>query len=169
MADNEQQARPLDVDGYEAITNALMDLLNQYPGIAYPALFASTDGNKGSLSMYPTTGGVIEAERVSITGRVRQSCAYPFLLVSVVSGQSGKQKAATKEQLDNIGRWLEGQSVKVGDETYTLDEYPTLTDGRTLTQIRRTSPAYISEEADNHDEAWVISLVARYDNNFQRR
>lgn len=168
MADNNVR---YDVDGYSVITTALRDLVNQYPAldlsdsITYGVLNA--DSGK---AMFPTgSGAVIENERISVTGRVRQICGYPFCVVYRASGLSENRKAAVKEWLDNLGRWLERQEITVGDISYKLNEYPDLTGERKFTAIERTSPAFLESVEENNAENWVIYLTARYQNEYYRK
>lgn len=159
-----------DLDGYEVITSGLLSLLNQFPGLQEGDEIAfSMLGEDGGKAIFPASGAVIERERISVTGKVRQICAYPFHLVYRASGLSESRKAQVKEWLDNVGRWLEGQKVTIDGEEYELDKYPTLTGNRKFTAIRRLSPAYLSGKNENKSENWVIYLNARYENVFQRK
>lgn len=168
MADEKQIV--YDVDGYEVVTAGLLALLNQYPGLEDgDEISFSTLSETGGKAIFPASGAVIERERVSITGKVRQFCAYPFHLVYRVYGLSEASKEAVKEWLDNVGRWLEGQPVTIDGTTYELDAYPPLTGNFAFKSIRRLSPAYLSGENENHSENWVIYLTARYENTFQRK
>ena len=68
-----------DVDGYDIITNAINDLLNQYPGLLEgEQIKFSTLGEESGIAFYPVTGAAISSEKVSVTGKVNQLCNYPF-------------------------------------------------------------------------------------------
>lgn len=166
MAENEKQVR-YDLDGYEVITSALRELLNQYPGLPEGDEIAfSTLGAESGKAMYPITGAIIETERKDILGGVTQVCLYPFFVIYRASGLSEGRKAAVKEWLDNLGRWLERQTVNVNGSDYVLESYPPLTGRRAFLSIQRQTPAYLDNTQDNNAEDWAIHISARYRNEF---
>ena len=149
----------LDVDGYNEVTRAISDLLNNCPfcdeQIRFNVLY-----DDGGIAFFPVTGAVIERERKDVLGGVEQWCSYPFLLVDREFSLDEDRREFIKEWLDDIGRWLEKQTVN----GYTLDEYPTLTGSRRFTEIRRTAPSSQVDLNSDGSEDWSISLVARYRN-----
>ena len=53
-----------DIDGYDAVTSALMELLNQYPALSGNDEIAfSTLGEDSGKSMFPISGAVVETEK----------------------------------------------------------------------------------------------------------
>lgn len=164
----EKQIR-YDTDGYEILTPALRELVNQYPGLrAGDEIAFSTLGEDSGKAMFATSGGIIETERVTVTGRVKQVCLYPFTVIYRVEGPPEDRKAAIKEWLDDLGRWLEGQPISIEGTTYTLMRYPTLTGSRKFLSISRQTPGYLDSVNENHIENWAIHLSARYQNEFTR-
>lgn len=168
MAEEKKEVR-YDIDGYEVVTAALRELLNQYPGlspgdeIAFSAL-----GEDSGKAMFPVSGAMIETEKESITGHVTQVCLYPFYVIYRAAGLSENRKAAVKEWLDSIGRWMERQSITVNGTEYHLKEYPSLTGNRKFLTISRQTPAYLDSTNDNKSENWAIYISARYQNEFNR-
>lgn len=158
-----------DIEGYEALTPAIMDLINQYPGLDGKTFAFSKLSDKGGLAMFPNSGAVVNLQRVSIIGKVYQECVYPFFLYYRAAGLSESRKATLKEWLDNLGRWLERQPVKIGNETYTLENYPELTQDRKIIYFQRQSPAYLGGVSEDKTEDWVIAINLRYSNSFIRR
>ena len=65
MAD-ERRIIGYDVDGYDVITSAVMDLLNNYPGLEEndEIRFSVLDLSSGK-AMFPSAGAVITMERIS--------------------------------------------------------------------------------------------------------
>lgn len=156
-----------DLDSYDVITTALRELLNQYPGLDDGETIGFADMQTvGGAAMFPAGGAVIERERKYILGEVSQTCRYAMLIRYCIAGQSENRRANVKEWLDDLGRWLEGQTVTVSGTEYRLPAYPALSDGRRFLDIRRQSPAYLDSIGEDHTETWVISVVARYENNF---
>lgn len=156
-----------DVDGEEIITNALIQLVNQYPALESGdnIRFGWLNADYGK-AVFPVSGTVIEREIRDILGRTKQYCQYPLYVIYRCGGLTENRKKNVKEWLDNLGRWLEQQPIKIGDTVYTLTEYPTLTGTRKFTRITRTSPASLIAENENNTEDWAISLTARYTNDF---
>lgn len=148
----EQKQVKYDVDGYDAVTSALRELLNQYPELKDGSEISfSVLGKESGKAMFPISGAVIESETRNILGNVRQVCLYPFYVIYRASGLSENNKAKVKEWLDSLGKWLE--SVP----------YPPLTDGRKFLSISRQSPAYLESVNDNQSENWAIHISARYE------
>ena len=157
-----------DVDGYDAITTALMELLNQYPGMADgdEIAFSALDEDSGK-AMFPINGAIIESEKRTITGKVTEICLYPFCIIYRAAGLSENRKATVKEWLDNLGKWLERKAILVNEETFKLSEYPRLTGSRTFLSISRQTSAYLNEVYDNNSEDWVVHITARYKNEYE--
>ena len=168
MPEETKQVR-YDVDGYDIVTDALKDLLNTFPGLLDgEKITFSTLGEDSGVSFYPVSGAVIATEVEDITGRVDQLCSYPFYIVYRTAAESQNSKIDIKEFLDDIGKWLEKQPVKVDDETYTLEEYPDITDGRTIESVSRQTPSYLDTTNENGVQDWIISMDLQYRNIFYR-
>lgn len=166
MADN-----IIGIDGgaYDHLTNAVVDLVNEYPGLEQgdEIRFSVLDLTSGK-ALFPSSAPVITMERISITDHVFQECQYAFSIVYRAAGMSEPRKILVKEWLENLGRWLEGQTVIVGGTEYKLTEFPKLTDGREFRRFSRTSPAYLFTIQANQSEDWQINITAYYFNEFDR-
>lgn len=168
MAEEQKQVR-YDIDGYDIVTTALRELINQYPGLSSgDEITFSVLGEDSGKAMFPVSGAIIETEKESITGHVNQVCLYPFYVIYRAGGLSENRKAAVKEWLDTLGKWLEMQPVTINGENCTLSEYPPLTGNREFLSIDRQTPAYLDSVNDNKSENWAIYISARYRNEFDR-
>lgn len=158
-----------DVDGYDAVTTALRELLNQYPGLAKgdEIAFASLGEDSGK-AMFPISGASVEVERHSVTGKHTEICLYPFYVIYRAAGLSENRKAAVKEWLDDLGKWLEQKPVTIGSNEYRLEDYPPLTEGREILTISRQSPAYLDTINEDRSENWAIYISARYQNEYYK-
>jgi len=158
-----------DLAGYDLLTPAIRDLMDSYPGLDSGETFSFSmlEAEYGQ-AIFPISGAIVQYERESITGHVEQMCLYPFTVVLRVSGQTENRKANAKEWLDTLGRWLEMQTVIIGDTSYKLSEYPELNGDAKIMDISRTTPAYLSMTNADMSEDWVISIQARYRNEFDR-
>lgn len=165
----EQKQVKYDIDGYEKVTTALTELLNQYPALerGEEITFSVLEESSG-IGMFPVSGAVVEAEKRSITGKVTKVCLYPFYVVYRASGQGEKGKERIKEWLDTLGKWLEQQKVVIDGEEYVLSELPPLTDGRKFLSIERQTPSYMTEPQENKAEDWVIYISARYQYEYRK-
>ena len=152
----------LDVESYDVITQALLDLVNEFPLLDDETIRFNSLKNEGGTGFFPLNGGVIERERKDILGGKEQWCSYPFMIVARAGNLTESRKKTTKEWLDDMGRWLEGQTV----DGYTLEAYPALTGNRNFLDISRTSPAYQMEISEDGSEDWAISINARYHNQY---
>ena len=79
---------------------------------------------------------------------------------------------SAKDYLDNIGKWLERQTVSIetasGTQEYTLESYPMLTGGRVIESIARQSSATLDGITDNQSDIWAINISLVYRNEFTR-
>lgn len=157
-----------DVDGFDAVTNAILYLLNSYPLGEGDFQFATLD-ESGGRAMFPTSGAIIREERESITGHVFQRCLYPFNIYYRAAGLNERRKIAVKEWLDTLGRWLERQIVVDKGVAYSLELYPALNDGRKIESISRTTPAGLANISANQTQDWVINMQLAYTVEFDRR
>lgn len=159
----EQKQVKYDIDGYEAVTSALRELLNQYPALSGSDEIAfSTLVEESGKAMFPISGAAVETSKQSVTGKVTEICLYPFYVIYRASGLGENRKAKVKEWLDNLGKWLERKKVMIDGVECQLEEYPPLTNGRTFLSINRQTPAYLDNVSDNQTEDWAIYISARY-------
>lgn len=159
----EQKTVKYDIEGFEAVTSALRELLNQYPALSEgDEISFSTLGENSGKAMFPVSGAVIETERRFVTGKVKEVCLYPFYVIYRAAGLSENGKARIKEWLDSLGKWLEQKKVLINGTEYLLEEYPPLTDGRKFISISRQTPAYLDTVNEDQSENWAIYISARY-------
>lgn len=158
----EQKEIKYDIDGYDIITNALMALLNKYPDLGNDTIRFSVFSTGSGIAMFPVVGAVVENEKRSITGKVYQSCNYPFTIVYKVSGLAESNKIEIKDFLDKLGMWLEKKTITIGNTEYKLKTYPPLTENREIKSISRVTPAYLESTEEDKTENWIISLILLY-------
>ena len=158
-----------DIDGYEDVTNALMSMVNSYPGLIEDEKFQFTmiDPEEG-LSIMATSGSFILEDHESVTGHVWQMCLYPFMVVYRVSGLNQQRKIQAKEWMDTFARWLTRQPVNIDGQTVVLEEWPVLTEGRVIRNISRQTPAFLGGINEDKSENWVMNLQIQYRNEFDR-
>lgn len=160
---------PSDIDGYDVVTNALMELANSYPGLEEfeKFSFAQLDEDEG-IAIFPSTGAYVYEEHWSITDHITQLCQYPFTAVYRASGLNQKRKINAKEWLDKFGRWIEKRPVVIDGVEYKLVDWPELTQGREIWEISRQSPTYLVDVPDSKSENWICEMIIRYRCEFDR-
>lgn len=157
-----------DVDGYEVITKAVRDLFNMFPKLDGERIEYATLDSESGIAIFPVSGARVLSRRESITGHVKETCLYPLYVVYRASGLNENRKANVKEWLDDLGRWLEKQTIKHNGQSYTLDHYPKLDGDREITNILRQSPSYLDNIKDDMSEDWVISITVQYNNEYDK-
>lgn len=160
-----------EIDGYEIVTTALKQLLNQFPALSSTEeIDFSVNGQTEGISFFPVSGAiVVNTNPLDVTGRIEQNCAYPFIVLYKSSGLTQKAKINVKEWLDTLGKWLEKQIITVSGTDYQLTNYPPLKGGeREFKEIRRTTPSYLYEVTEDKVETWAINLTAYYKNAYDR-
>lgn len=164
-----EEEKKYDLDGQEVITDALMKLINRYPGLSSEdTIKFSILGEDNGKAIFPVSGAMVETEKNTITGKVIQECLYPFYVIYRAAGLSEQRKASVKEWLDNLGKWLERQKIVVNNTEYRLDDYPSLTGDRKFLSIKRNTPSYLDSTNENMSENWAIYISARYQNIFYK-
>ena len=167
--DEKEKELPRDLDGFDYVSDALMETLNSYPGL-YPGekfKFSTTNLDDG-LNVAATSGAVITNEFESITGHVYQDCAYPFMVILRVSGLSSERKVKTKEWMDTLAEWLTRKAVTINGEVYQMKKWPVLSGEREIRRIIRNTPAYLAEITEDKAESWAMDLTIHYRQEFDR-
>ena len=101
---NKTELKKMDLEGYEIVTDAIQSLLDTYPGLEEgdKIVFSNLEETSG-IAWYPVSGGAIEKEKKSVTGKVTQLCSYSFFIVYRSGSALPKRKVKIKEFLDSLG------------------------------------------------------------------
>lgn len=165
----EAKQKTFDVDGSEAVSKVLLELLNKFPGLNGKSILFSTLSETSGIGFFPTSGAAVLSSTEDVTGHVKQVCLYPFDVIYRAAPKGESQKIRIKEFLDALGKWLERQPVVVDGETYKLTEYPELSsDNRVIKLISRTNPSHLSAVYEDSVEDWIMSATLRYENEFDK-
>lgn len=166
--DNEQKPIGKDATGYEVITEAMKDLLNQFPGlyegeeVKYEEL-----GEDSGIAFSNDAGALVYTEREDVIGGIHQTCQYPFFIVyRAASSAKERQKMSIQEFLDAFGKWLCREPTVIEDETYKLDGYPKLAGTRQIKKITRDN-SYGTEPQENGVQDWLLPVVVQYTNDIE--
>lgn len=166
---NEQKPIGKDATGYEVITEAMKDLLNQFPGllpgeeVKYEEL-----GEDSGIAFSNDAGALVYTEREDVIGGVHQTCQYPFFLVYRASSSAKeRQKMSIQEFLDAFGKWLCREQSVIGGEAYKLSDYPKLSGSRQIKKITRDN-SYGTEPQENGVQDWLLPVTVQYTNDFKK-
>lgn len=152
----------------QSLTDSIKEILNKYPGLGGKKIKFCMLPTETGMAFFPISGAVVISEKKDVTGHVEQNCIYPLLLTYRAGGLSETNKIRVKEMLDTIGKWLEGKTVDIEGEKHTLSEYPRVEGDKSISYIRRTSPAYLYSQTEANVEDWVIELRVEYTNLFEK-
>lgn len=162
-----EELKPLGLDGegYAILKDAVLTLLNQFPGLARREILFSGLTEDGCISMEPDSGSLIYREKKDIIGGVHRECQFPFFVVYRSGAANSFLKMSTAEFLDTLGAWICREPVTIAGETHQLTEYPKLTGGRSITNVTRFN-SYALEPNQNKTQDWVIPITVHYTHEF---
>lgn len=159
--------KPLGLDGtgYDILKDAVLTLLNQFPGLDGREITFSGLTEDGGISMEPDSGALIYAEKKDIIGGVHRECQFPFFVVYRSGASNPFLKMGTVEFLDTLGAWVCREPVTIDGAEHQLTEYPTLTGDRSITNVTRFN-SYALEPNQNKTQDWIIPITVHYKHEF---
>ncbi|MBO5837279.1 MAG: hypothetical protein J6Q92_05235 [Oscillospiraceae bacterium] len=162
-----EEVKPIGTDatGYELLTRAVKDLLNQYPGLYEQKIYFEELGEESGIAFSADAGALVMSERRSITDHVYQSCQFPFLVIYRTSATREFQKLNATNFLDSLGKWICKEPVDINGQEYRLSSYPDLSSGRKITRITRNN-TYGTVPNENGSQDWILPVSVQYTNEF---
>lgn len=162
-----EELRPigLDGEGFYILKDAVLALINRFPGLDGREILFSGLTEDGGISMEPDSGSLIYKEKKDIIGGIHRECQFPFFVVYRTGAASSILKMSTVDFLDSLGAWLCMEPVEIDDATYHLTEYPKLTGGRSITNVTRFN-SYALEPNQNKTQDWIIPITVHYKHEF---
>ena len=154
-----------DVSGFEILTNAVLELLSQFPGLNGREILFEELGKESGIAFSANNGALVMSERRSITDHVRQNCQYPFFVVYRTASTQEYQKLQVQAFFDALGKWLCKEPAVVNGETVRLTQYPALSDNRKITRITRSN-SYGLEPNEDGVQDWLMPVTVEYTNEF---
>lgn len=161
---SEQKIIGYDVTGYEILTNAVLVLLAQYPGLNGRTILFEELGESG-IAFSADNGALIISERRSITDHVTQTCQFPFFIVYRTTSTKEFQKLQVQSFFDSIGKWVCREPVEINGENVRLTAYPALSDNRKITKVTRSN-SYGLEPNEDGVQDWLMPVTVQYTNEF---
>lgn len=164
-----EDMKPIGIDagGTEPLKIAVMDLVNQFPGLNGRVISYQGLGEDGGISVEPESGTLVYSESTDILGTIRQACQYPFVVVYRSGGSSEYQKMSVTQFLDNLGAWLCREPVNIDGTDRQLSAFPEVSGGRKIAGIVRFN-TYALEKNENQTQDWVLPVIVNYTHEFQK-
>ena len=162
------EIKPISIDGggFDVLKDAMLALLNEYPGLDGRTISYMGLGEDQGISMEPESGALVYTQTTDIIGNVAQTCQFPFFVVYRSGASSEYQKKNISEFLDNLGAWLCCEPVSIDGEEIRLEEYPGLTGDRKITRIVRFN-SYAIAPNQNNTQDWILPVTVNYTHEFE--
>lgn len=142
---------------FPILREALLELLNQFPGLDGEVVTYQDLGESSGVCIAPENGPVVLTEKRDIIGNVYRNCQFSFLIIYRTDTSDEYQKLRISQFLDELGAWACRDPV--GD--YPMAVYPELSGGRTITGASRSNVfAYVENE--NKSQDWGVSITVNY-------
>ena len=160
-----EDIKPIGVDssGFDLLTKAVKDLLNQFPGLSGQRIYFEELGEESGIAFSADAGALVMSERRSITDYIRQECQFPFLVIYRTSASREFQKLNVANFLDSLGKWLCKEPVEIGEEVHRLFAYPELSSGRKIVKVTRNN-VYGTTPNENGSQDWILPVSIQYTN-----
>ena len=155
-----EELKPLGLDGagFNILKDAVLALLNDYPGLDDREITFSGLTADSGISIEPESGALIYTEKKDIIGNVYQQCQFPFYVVYRTDAASEFAKKGIVAFLDTLGAWVCREPVIIRETLYQLTQYPELSGNRKITGITRFN-SYALEPKANNTQDWLIPIT----------
>lgn len=161
---SEQKIIGYDVTGYEILTNAVLALLAEFPGLNGRKILFEELGESG-IAFSADNGALVISERRSITDHVTQICQFPFYVIYRTTSTKEFQKLQVQSFLDTLGKWICREPLEIDGETVRIFAYPRLSDNRKITRVTRSN-SYGLEQDEDGVQDWIMPVTVQYTNEF---
>ena len=150
-----------DATGYEILTEAMKELLNQYPGLNEDETIKFEELKEDSgIAFSADSGALVFSEKEDIIGNLHQVCQYPFFVVYRTASEKERQKISVQKFLDSLGKWICREPVVINGQEERLIEFPDLSGGRIINRITRDN-SYGLEPQENGVQDWLLDVYKR--------
>lgn len=164
------ESKPIraDAGGYEILTAAMRELLNQYPGLYKDEIikFEELQANSG-IAFSADSGALVYSEKEDVCGVMHQTCQYPFFVVYRTASDKERQKMSVQEFLDNLGKWICREPVAIDGKETRLSAFPALSSGREIKRITRNN-SYGLEPKESGVQDWLLPITVQYTNEYEK-
>ncbi len=155
-----------DATGYEILTAAVRDLLNQYPGLQGRSIRFEELAKDSGIAFSADNGALVFSEKIDITDTVHQVCQYPFFVIFRTASTKERQKMTAQKFLDTLGKWICREPVEMDGQVMHLKAFPQLSGNRVIKRITRDN-SYGLEPQENGVQDWILPVSVQYTNEFE--
>lgn len=163
---NNQKPIGSDATGYEVLTTAMKNLLNDFPGLNGESILYENLEKDSGIAFSADSGALVYTEKEDIIGNIHQDCQYPFFVVYRTAATREKQKINVQIFLDSLGKWICGEPAMINGSEIRLNSWPMLSQGRDIKRITRDN-SYALEPQDNGVQDWLLPVTVIYTNEFK--
>lgn len=157
-----------DLNGYDFLTKAVKELLNQFPGLYEGEVIKFEELEKeDGIAFSADNGALIYSQKIDVIGFVHQMCRFPFYVIYRTAGTSERQKLSVQEFLDLLGKWICKEPIEIDGMQYKIQSYPKLSAIREIKNITRDN-SYGLEPQESGTQDWILPLSVEYTNKFKR-
>lgn len=162
-----EEVKPIgvDVEGYQVLTNAVLKLLSEYPGLNGREILFEELSKDSGIAFSSDSGPLIMTEKRSITDHIRQTCQYPFYIVFRTASTEEYQKLQVQAFFDGIGKWICKEPVEIDGVIHRLMNFPVLSDDRKITRVTRSNSYGLEPKSDGVQD-WLMPVTVQYTNEF---
>ena len=154
---SEVQKQSLDITEQEAIGRAVALLVAECP-VTKDVTTMWENVSTSAVGVFPEHGAVYDQRFIS--GSFMAS--YPFVLRRRTRQTDDEGRINVETELDKIARWLCGEVIEVGATSYQLQNYPPLSDDRTIKEIEKTSTVFLAGQTVDGITDYAVYLTLRY-------
>lgn len=156
-----------DNDAYDVMSKAILALFAEYGEVIGEEIYFEELGKDSGYAFQGAGGAEVITRKTSVTGKITDSCQYPIVFIRRTASVKEKQKLQVDTFLDTLGKWVCMEEVTINGKSYRLKEYPKLTNGRTITEVRRYNSS--SQEANaNGVQDWGLPLYIYYTHEYYK-
>lgn len=153
--------QPLDIEEQDAITAVVTLMLMRCPAVKNRRITTRVEElitTPNIIGVFPTNGSVYLKKYISGSFTAQQA----FNIKYRISPTDDEDKVDAAEILNRVGQWLEGRRVTIDGESYQIEGYPALTEGRTITSIERQSNAFLAALSEDGQADYRINIRVQY-------
>lgn len=155
----------MDNEGYEVLTKAVSELLNEYPGLDDRIVTFEELETTSGIAFAADNGALVMSETRNILNHIKQTCQFPFFIVYRSASTRAAQKIKIQTFMDSIGKWVCKEPAEVDGEIIRLESYPTLAQGRVIKKVTRDN-SYGTEPTEKGVQDWLLPVTVEYTNEF---
>lgn len=160
---DKRQAIREDGGGFESLTQAVRDILNEYGEIIDREIMYDETNAESGIAFYTREGAQVLSEREDVLGGYYQECRYNCYVIYKLASVNEWQKLSADQFVDTLGKWICGEDVEINGQTLSLSHFPILSGERKIKRITRDN-YFAQQPGDDGVQNWVLPISVEYTN-----